>query len=767
MAKTAHSWRFFRAGGVDQVVLADAADLADLHTLDQKLWVALACPVAGVEIDARSLALLDTDADGRIRPKEILAAIAWLKDVLKDVGDLFEPSDEVPLDSISTATPAGKDVLAGAKLILKNLGKADAKSIRLADVSSTETIFTSTKLNGDGIVPPESADDEQTAKDIADVIGIMGSAADRSGKPGIDQARVDGFFDQAASYAAWADAGSTLSPLRGAGDVAAAAAALEAVRAKVSDYFARCRLASFDGRAVAALNPTEAELAALSAQVLEPESNDVAKLPLARIEPGRPLPLGEGVNPAWASRVATFARATVAPVLGGPRTSLTEREWETIASTFEPYAAWASAKPTTDVTKLDHARIVALAKGDARARITDLVTRDAALASESNQIEAVEKLVRCRRDFVELLHNFVNFSQFYGKRKAIFQAGTLYLDARSCELVLPVEDPARHAMLASLSQAYLAYCDCVRRGTTREKRSIVAAFTGGDTDNLMVGRNGVFYDRKGDDWDATITKIIENPISIRQAFWSPYKRFVRLIEEQVAKRAKAADDKANTKLESTAVDVTAVGDKPDDKKDAAAKDAAAKDAAAKETAAKEAASKEEEKGKGIDVGTVAAIGVAVGGIATFFSSILATFLGLGMWMPVGIVALMLAISGPSMLIAWLKLRQRNIGPILDANGWAVNAMARINIPFGAALTGLPTLPAGASRSLQDPFAEKKRPWKLYAFLAFLVILAGFWFFGKVDAYLPEKARAAIVLHRTPEPASATPEKPASATPEKK
>lgn len=753
MAKTAHSWKFFRSGGVDQVALVDAADLADLHNLDQKLWVALACPINGVEIDCRSLMLLDTDADGRIRPKEILAAIAWLKDVLRDLDDLFEPSDEVPLDSIATATAAGKDVLAGAKLILKNLGKADAKSITLADVSSTEKIFTATKLNGDGIVPAESADDEQTAKEIADIIAVMGSVPDRSGKPGVDQARVDGFFDQAASYAAWADAGSTLTPLRGSGDATAAAAALDAVRAKVSDYFARCRLASFDGRAVAALNPTEAELGALSAQVLTPESVEVAKLPLARIEPGRPLPLGEGVNPAWATRVATFARATVAPVLGGPRTSLTEREWETIASTFEAYAAWTSAKPTTDVTKLDHARVVALAKSDARARITDLVTRDAALAGESNQIDAVEKLIRCRRDFVKLLHNFVNFSEFYGKRKGIFQVGTLYLDARSCDLCLLVDDPARHAMLASLSQAYLAYCDCVRRGTTKEKRSIVAAFTGGDTDNLMVGRNGVFYDRKGDDWDATITKIIENPISIRQAFWAPYKRFVRLIEEQVAKRAKADDDKASAKLESTAKEATDAADKKTD--DDAKKDPPANDAAAKEAPAKEAPKEEE---KGIDVGTVAAIGVAIGGIATFFSSILATFLGLGMWMPIGVAALMLAISGPSMLIAWLKLRQRNIGPLLDANGWAVNALTRINVPFGGALTGLPTLPAGASRSLRDPFAEKKQPWKFYAFVAVLLLLAGAWFLGKIDTYLPEKARATTVLHRAPEPASVVPEK---------
>src|SRR4029077_13317988 len=96
---------------------------------------------------------------------------------------------------------------------------------------------------------------------------------------------------------------------------------------------------------------------------------------------------------------------------------------------------------------------------------------------------------------------------------------------------------------------------------TGEKMQIVAAFTGGDSDNLMVGRNGLFFDRQGRDWDATITKIIDNPISIRQAFFSPYKKLVRTIEEQVAKRAAAADAGAAAKLAETAK-ATGTGEAP-------------------------------------------------------------------------------------------------------------------------------------------------------------------------------------------------------------
>ncbi|HEX4474479.1 MAG TPA: hypothetical protein VH142_05330, partial [Polyangiaceae bacterium] len=270
---------------------------------------------------------------------------------------------------------------------------------------------------------------------------------------------------------------------------------------------------------------------------------------------------------------------------------------------------------------------------------------------------------------------------------------------------------------------------------------------GGDVDNLMVGRNGVFYDRKGDDWDATITKIIENPISVRQAFWAPYKRFLRLVEDQIAKRASAADDEQNKKLQAQAI-ATAQADQA--KKDPGAP---VTQSAAAPTAAPPADKK-------VDIGTVAAIGVAVGGIATFFSSILATFLGLGMWMPIGVAALLLGISGPSMLIAWLKLRQRNIGPILDANGWAVNAFARINVPFGGALTAMASLPPGASRSFEDPFAEKRRPWRFYLFVLVVLGIGVAWFLGDFDVYLPEAARAAKILHR-PEAVPATPATPSA------
>jgi uncharacterized membrane protein len=231
------------------------------------------------------------------------------------------------------------------------------------------------------------------------------------------------------------------------------------------------------------------------------------------------------------------------------------------------------------------------------------------------------------------------------------------------------------------------------RKSTGEKMSIVAAFTDGDSDNLMVGRNGIFYDRKGRDYDATITKLVDNPISIRQAFWSPYKKFVRMIEEQVAKRAAAADADAAAKLQTAAVSAATL-----DK-------------------AKPAEPKK------LDIGVVAALGVAFGAIGTAVSALATGLMKLDTWqVPLVFVSLALLISCPSMLIAWLKLRKRNLGPILDANGWAINTQAKINVPFGGSLTEVAKLPPGSQRDLVDPFAEKKSPWPSILVLVVLLWL---------------------------------------------
>ena len=103
------TWKFFRAGGFDQVKLETGSDLMALDQLDQKLWVALACPTTGLHFDSRTLALIDTDKDGRVRAPELIAAVKWAGNSLKNPDDLVKAPAPLPLAAINGLAFAFKD----------------------------------------------------------------------------------------------------------------------------------------------------------------------------------------------------------------------------------------------------------------------------------------------------------------------------------------------------------------------------------------------------------------------------------------------------------------------------------------------------------------------------------------------------------------------------------------------------------------------------------------------------------------------------------
>ena len=116
------------------------------------------------------------------------------------------------------------------------------------------------------------------------------------------------------------------------------------------------------------------------------------------------------------------------------------------------------------------------------------------------------------------------------------------------------------------------------------------------------------------------------------------------------------------------------------------------------------------------------IGTALGGISALIGSILQALFGLGFWVPLGLIGILLCISGPSMILASMKLRKRSIAPILEANGWAINIRTRINIPFGTQLTQLAAIPFGSIVVPIDPFADKKNGRKaVFIILGILIV----------------------------------------------
>ena len=689
-----YNWEFTNLGGSSRVKITSGQDIAHLGELDHKMWTVLSCPVTGLEICEKSLNYMDTDGDGKLRVNDIVAVAKWVTSVLKDKDLLLKGDSSIDIEQINTEDANGAKLYSAAKQILENLGK-EGTEISIADTTDITAIFAKTRFNGDGIITEASSNDEQDKKAIAAAVATCGGVMDRSGVMGIGADQIEAFYKNLADYIAWSQA-AVEAPF--GADTDKIIDAYNALDAKVKDYFMRAELASFSPSSTASLDVQTSRIEAISAENLVGKTDEIGAYPLARITDKAELDLAAPINPVWSAKFAT-----VKSIIEPGTKCITLADWSAIATKFAAYVAWKGAKAGVAVEGLGIDAINAFIAEDRKAALLDLVAQDAALKEKADNIAMVDKFLHIYRDFYRLLNNFVTLSDFYNKDKdvkAIFQSGTLIVDQRECRMCMKVADMAKHNASAAASGMYLLYCECTSK-LSAAKLQIVAAVTVGEVGAFMVGKNGIYYDNSGVEYDAVITKIIDNPISIGQAFWSPYRRMATAVENLINKSAAEKDAKMMAKATENINAAPAVADGK------AAAPAPPFDIAK-------------------FAGIFAAIGLALGAIGTALSGVFDALKDYSWWQIIlVIVGILMVISGPAMVMAWMKLRRRDIAPLLNANGWAINASSKISIPFGETLTDTPKYP---KMKLVDPYKKGTPAWKkwLISFIVIAVVFVALW-----------------------------------------
>ena len=705
-----YKWQFENIGGCSRVKIATGQDIAHLDELDTKMWTVLSCPVKGLEIDEKSLRYMDLDADGKIRVNDVVGVSQWATKVLKNPDLLLPGNDAIDIEDINVENEEGQKLAKAAKQILANLGKEETR-ISLADTADIAAIFAKTRFNGDGVITPASSDVAEEINAITAAVAKTGGTMDRSGQLGITAPQIEQFYAELKAYSDWC-AAEVPAPFGDKTD--AVIAAYQALDAKMKDFFMRNKLAKFSPDSTVALDVQTSRIEAISAENLSVKGDEIAAYPIARITGEAAMDLTAPINPAWAGQFKVLEGVAIP---AGQKT-LSEEEWAAIGAQFAAYTAWKGSKAGASVEDLTIATVNELLQQDKKQALLDLVAQDASYKEEADNIEMVDKFLHILRDFYRLLKNFITFHDFYNKEKklgAIFQSGTLIIDQRACRFCMKVENMPAHNATAATSGLFLVYCDCTTK-TSAAKLQIVAAVTVGEIGNLIVGKNALYYDNAGVEWDAVITKVVDNPISVAQAFWSPYRRMSVAVENLISKSAAEKDSKMMA-------DATAKINAAPTTLPATPAPAAGADAAAPKPAA----------APPFDIakfaGIFAAIGMAVGMIGTALASLAKGLWALTWWQLVLVfLGLMMLISGPAMVLAWLKLRRRNIAPLLNANGWAVNAASKISIPFGETLTDVAKYP---KLRLKDPYAKKgMSAWAkvLVTLLVLAVIAAAVWYF---------------------------------------
>lgn len=711
--------------GLVQLRIETPDDLEHIRTLEPARWSSTSVPVDQLLCDPALLDYVDADKNGRIRVQELVGAYDWLRGRLKNTQRIVERTDTVHLDDLDSSLPEALQLKRLARKRIKATGKEPGRgtTISLADIRAFRDGYAKKFPNGDGVVTAAQIEDGDLGKLAAMVVEATGGKTDLSGEAGVDEEKLDAFVALGRARLAWHAEGklppgektSAIMPL--GEDTAGAFALVDALGAKLDQFFAQCDLLGQGKAAEERLLVTAEVLAPLDIKDPEAIRAFLRDASLARPNLEGVLAFDGWLNPLFADALHSFAAAVLPRALGvpGPVKRLERASWEKVRALFEPYRAFIAKRPRELPGGLDGEALAALLDGPLHARLRALVIEDRQASAELLGLSDLEKLALLQRWILDLANNMVSFPALFrvGER-CLFEVGTLVLDGREINLCVRVTDHGSHKPVAEGSNIFTVYVALDRKedGEWR-KMQIAAGVTSGTRRGIAVNKRGVFYDRDGKEWDAQVTDIIVKPISIWESAISPFVRIRDFVADRLTKLLGSRLE-ALEKSTEQAADSRVAG--------AVTPALAPAPPAAPATTHVHVGGAMPSSTQGLLVGGGIAF-AAIGSTLAFALQTLTNTRPLHLLGVVaGVVGGIMALSG---LLGWLKLRKRDVSTMLEASGWAFNVRIYLRRNLSHRFTRVPPLPKGSVRERQilPVFASDQPPSRTRVVVVIIAVIA--------------------------------------------
>ncbi len=683
MARRRRKIIFRKYGQSYHLQIKSADDLLNVLELDEAHWIATGAPIQSFNCDKTFLTLVDTDNNQRIMCYEVKNAIRWLFQVLKNTQGITEKSDVLAIEAINAEDDEGAKIYKAANKIIERVGSFDNKNaISLKQVRELKSAIESLSVSEIGVVLAKSADDEALRQFISDVITVTGGTEHPSGERGITQRQLDDFISYAKAWLEWTELGkipegkSTTQIMPFGIRTERAYHIFKKLCNKIDEYFIQCQIVF--------VNPETRQKFMLTPSFLNNEEINntrqlykiLEKAPLAEPNTEQKLKFDDKLNPYYKKDLSELVELVLKSISNGENvTELSFDDWNKIKQMFVAYEDWLASKPEISMAELGEDRLREYLKPEYYQRVSQLITERKETTIVLENIRLTEKAILYQAYLLDFANNFVSFPYLYDiNKRAMFEMGTLIMDGRKFMFSIKVDNIDEHSKVASQSNIFVLYLD-ILIPDNNHKYQIAVPVTSGDKGNLSVGKRGVFQDVLGREFDAIIIRIVENPISIREALFSPFNRAAKMITGKIESITASAEKKLDTateKLTSTIESaVTSSGNVP-------------------------ARSQVSASGGLLTGGILMGGGVAIAAIGTAATYAIKTLINIGPYkLALGFIGLILIVAIPVSILAMLKLRRRDLSVVLEGAGWAINSPMRLTFRQGKFFTQRPQYPKGA------------------------------------------------------------------------
>jgi len=675
--------KFRRIGGSAQLVIESASDFRNAYELDPAHWTLTSIPAKNLLCPADFLALIPQDASGRIHVKDVRALLKWVISTVSDLSDFITAAPALRLAALNAEDADGLRAKETAELALKRIGAKSDSAITLEQINEFKKLVSNALQNGDGIIPPEPVKDEITAECIKFAMAAVGSQKDISGADGVGAAELDAFEAMLKAFLAWTDEGvareKELFPYASA--TAGLWSKYKSVAADVDDYFESCHALIYAGSHDSGSRVPKNTFDPFDSSSVE---DFFKKAPLAPADPACILHLNERVNPNRADDLTAFFEAFRTAVPGNAA-SISESEWTAFKAAIAPYGDWTGRKNTDKLDGLDLARLRAVAASKAFENIRAMIADDAVVSNNVTCCDLVRKVIICQTNLREFLNNFINMEALFSPEKRSFiLAGKLVMNGFNFHMCMIVHDIAAHKKIAATSNVCVMYIK-VTTGTAPAVKSmdLAVAVTAGTMRRLFIGKSGVFYTPDGLIWDAVITDLIQQPVSLKEAILMPFYRIGDIIQKQAEKHFAAKTDAFEADVTKGVDSKLAGGEQP--------------------------------KKEGISMPMlIMGGGVGIAALGSSFAFMAKSLQGVSIWRILAVLlGIFIIICAPFVILSLLKLFRRSLTRFLEANGCALNREMRLTLALGRIFTYVPRIPGkfslyamNASSAGDDPDAVK-------------------------------------------------------------
>ncbi len=669
-------FRFKRFGAFPHLVIDSAETLRLVGELDAAHWLALSAPIHRIRSDPRFLELLDTNGEGIVTHADVTTAVAWFFSVFRSFEGLESRSGTVNPNSFNSDNADGHRIRNTLEKIRRRENLGADSPIPLSTIQESIREIALQPTGSRGVIHPEAAEDPGLKRMLNLAVSVTGGTDHPSGETGIDAHTLEQFTNQVRDYLTWRTAASD--------DVYPLGEKTEdtyhrhrTLIGKIDHFFALCNAAVFDGRVEANIYFDEATLGELKDSSFSELQSRLMKAPLA-VPDSRGVLRLDDANLCYRRELEDFRKTIVQPLIGDVGNEITFEQWMQIRDKLAPYEQWLTGRPQSAGALAEEEAVERFIEPIFIERAMRLLESGSEEALEIEDMVLAEQAALYQAHLLELCNNFVSFPNLYHRKdRALFEMGSLIMDGRYFNLALQVEERGRHATVARNSGMYLMYMAVYERpGQT--KYEVAVPVTSGGRGNIVLGKHGIFVDLSGEEYDAEVIEIIENPVSFREAVGAPFRRLGRLISGKI----EAATSEAQNNLDREFVGHLS--------RTEAQQPAATTSSGAAQQPPKNG-SRFLSRG-----GLLLGGGVAIAAIGSALAYIVNTLARLQWYeILIGLAAAAGAVLFPVAILAVLKLKRRDISAIVEASGWAMNGRMRLTRALSGSLTVRPGYPKGS------------------------------------------------------------------------